>query len=280
MKIRQITLSGMIFLLSVFAPLAQAQKLKPEEIIAKHLDSITTADKRALIKSIIAVGEVKVEYISQKNQPASGRIVIASEGQKMFYGMSLNASDYAQERIVFDGNKTSVGFVRAGARSVLGNFIQSNNSLVSQGLLAGALTSSWALLAAADRGAKISSGTKKIDGKEYYTLNFSPKKGGDIDINMYFDQQTFRHVRTEYSRTSSSSIGRTIDDSARQNESRIKVTEEFSDFKDFMGVSFPNKYKLHYLVSGGSTTEISWTCNLSEFAINQAIDAGTFDVDK
>lgn len=272
-----------VFLLFlVAAPFVDGQKIKAEEVIAKHLASIAPDEKRSSIKSFIAVGEVRVEYITQKNQTALGRIVIASEGNKMFLGMRLDATDYPQEKFVFDGNKTGVAFVRAGTRSVLGNFIQSNSEVVSQGLLSGALSNSWALLAAGERGAKISSaGSKKIAGKEVYALTFNPKAGGDLDITAYFDQQTFRHVRTEYKRTTSASIGRTIDESARQSESRLKVTEDFSDFKEFEGVTVPQRYKIVYTETGqNGTTEIAWTCSLTEFAINQKLDPASFETAK
>lgn len=272
-----------VFLLfSIAAPFASGQKMTAEDVIAKHLASFAAADKRSLIKSFIAVGEVRVEYITQKNQPAVGRIVIASEGNKMFLGMRFDAIDYPQEKIVFDGNKTAVALVRAGTRSVLGNFLQSNSAVVSQGLLSGILTTSSALLAAGERRPKVSfAGSKKVDGKEAYALTVSPKGGGDLDITMFFDQQTFRHVRTEYKRTTSAGIGRTIDESARQSESRLRVTEDFSDFKDFQGLMIPHKYKLLYTITGGNgTTEVAWTCNLTEFAINQTLDPETFNADE
>lgn len=266
----------------VLVPGINGQKLKAEEIVAKHLESIGSAETRSSLKTFIASGEVRVEFISQKNQPATGRIVIFSEGKKMFWGMSLNAADYPQEKVIFDGKNTGVALVRAGQRSVLGNFIQSNNSIVSQGILGGALSSSWALLSTGDRQYKVSSaGSKTIDGREAYAVNITPKGGSDLDITLFFDRETFRHIRTEYKRTSSAGIGRTIDDSARQSETRLKLTEDFSDFKDYKGLMVPNKYKLFYTISGANgTTEISWTANLTEFAINQALDAATFDMGK
>ena len=266
----------------VSAPVLNGQaKLKAEEIILKHLASIAPAEILASVKSFVAVGEVKVEYITQKNQPATGRIVIASEGNKMFLGMQLNASDYPQEKFVFDGKKLDIGLVRAGSRSALGNFIQSNGAIVTQGLLAGPLSTSWALLSPVDRGYKVSTaGNKKIDGKEAYGINFSPKGSIDVDITMYFDQQTFQHLRTEYKRTSSASMGRTIDESARQSETRIKVTEDFSDFKTFEGFTVPHKYKITYSITGASTNEILYTSNFSEFAVNPALDPASFEIGK
>lgn len=272
---------GFFLLLMTIPPFVTGQKLNAAEVIAKHLASIGTAEKRASIKSFIAVGDVNVEFITQKNQPASGRIVIASEANKMFVGMSLNATDYPQEKIVFDGSKTAVSLVRAGFRSVLGNFIQSNTALVSQGLLSGTLTTAWALSAMQEHGPKISlAGTRKIDGNEVYALTFNPKGGSDVEVTMFFDGQTFRHVRTEYKRMSSASIGRTIDESARQSETRLKVTEDFSDFKDFQGMTIPHKYKILYTITGArGTTEIAWTCNLTEFAINQTLAPGSFQTE-
>ena len=272
----------LILVLFMAAVSVYGQKLKPEEIIAKHRLSIGSAERLSSVKSLIAVGEVRVDYITQKNQPAAGRIVIASEGNKIFFGMQLNATDYPQEKIIFDGSKTDVAAVRAGSRSIFGNFMQSNNAIVSQGLISGTLATSWALLDAAQRGAKISSGgTKKIDGKEVYVLNFNPKGTSDLDITLYFDQQTFQHVRTEYKRTSSASMGRTPEESSRMQETRLKVTEDFSDFKEVQGINVPSKYRIHYSISGqNGTTEIAWTANLSEFAANQPLDPGTFAIGK
>lgn len=257
-----------------------AQKLKPEEIIAKHMDSIAPADKRTSTKSIVGTGEVQIEYITQKNQSARGRVVVASEGEKLFFGMQLNAADYPQEKIIYDGRKSSVDYVRPGVRSDLGTFVQTNDELVSHGLLGGTLSTSWALLNAAQNKAKISfGGMKKINGAEVYTLDYSPKGGNDLDITMYFDKETFRHVRTEYKRTISSSIGQTINESARTSETRLKVVEDFSDYKDFQGRMLPYKYKMYYTFTGtNGTKELSWTYEMTDFALNQALDGGTFVV--
>ncbi len=282
-------LAVVFLLLAVLSPAAFAQKLKAEDVLAKHLDSIGTAETRSAIKNQLAVGDVQVTFVSQKNLPAQGRVVLASEGVKNFFGLNLNALDYPLERFSFDGKKSKVAYVRIGVRSILGNFILSNSLLLEESLLGGTLATSWALSRLADNKAKLSfDGTKKIDGKEVYVLGYSPKGGGDFDIKLYFDQETFRHVRTEYKRTASASIGRTsrsgtgqsIDDSARQNESRIKIVENFADFKAEKGLTLPHNYTLNYAISGQSgTTEIEWKFVMSEFAFNQKLDAKTFDIE-
>lgn len=263
---------------AVAAPYARAQKLSAQEIIAKHLDSIGAADKRSAFKSIVASGEVSVDFISLKKQPTSGRIVLATEGSKMFVGMNLDTPEYPQERFVYDGDKSAIGMVNRGGRSVLGNFIQSNGVIMSHGLLSGALGSSWLFLNSPESKGKISTtGNKKIDGRETFGLSYNPKGGSDIEIKMYFDQETFRHVRTEYSATRSAAMGRTIDESARNRETRMKLTEDFSEFKESGGLMLPTKYRIHYSYTGqNETTEQAWNCTISEFAVNQKLDAGSF----
>lgn len=274
-------LSALFLLLVLVAVPAFAQKLKPEDVLAKHLESIGTAETRTALKSLITVGDVAAKFLSQKNQVVQGRIVLASSGEKNFFGMNLNSTVYSGEKFSYDGKKVKVGAIQAGARSILGNFIKSNDLILEESLLAGTLSTSWALHDTIGKKAKLSfDGTKKIDGKEVYVLGYSPKGGGDIDIQLYFDKETFRHIRTEYKRISSAAMGRTIDESARQSESRLKVVEEFSDFKTEKGLTLPHNYRIFYSITGqNGTTEVEWTFSLTEFAFNQTLDPKTFDAE-
>ncbi len=258
---------------------AFSQKMKPEEIAAKHLDSIGTAEARATNKNRIVVGDADIVFVSQKNIPVKGRIVLASEGDKNFLGLSLNSINYPSEKFSFDGNKAKVAFVKSGARSVLGNFVISNDILLAGSLLGGTLNTSWALLDTTNGKAKLNyEGTRKIDGKEAYVIGYAAKS--DLNITLYFDKETFQHVRTEYKRTSSAGIGLRPEQSSGFNESRFKVIEDFSDFKTEKGLTLPHSYKLNYSISGqNGTTEIQYIFLLNEFAFNQTLDAATFDAE-
>ena len=273
----------MLSILVVFAFSAPSfsQKMSAADILAKHLESIGTADKRAEVKSQIAVGNGEVKFVSQKNLSAQGRIVIASSLGKLFMGMNFNAVDYPMEKFSFDGNKSNVSFTQNGARSVLGNFLQSNKAIIENGLLGGTLSTSWAMSNLENKKAKLSyDGTKKIDGREVYAISYTPKGGGDIDIILYFDKNTFHHVRSEYKRIASASAGRTPDASSRQSETRFKISEDFSEFKDEKGLMMPHKYRLLYSVIGqNGTTEIEWLFDINEFAFNSNIDSKTFSAE-
>ena len=271
---------SVVFVLMVFSTAAFGQKMKVEDVLAKHLESIGTAEARAAVKSQIAVGTAEIKSITKITTPVVGRIVVASAGEKIFWGMSLNSIDYPSEKLTFNGKDVKVAFIREGARSTLGNFVTSNNLLLEQGLFGGTLSSAWAMLNIADRKAKLSfDGTKKINGKETYVLGYSPKGGGDVSVNLYFDKESFRHVRSEYRRISSAGIGVRAEDSSKFSENRITLTEDFGDFKPEGGLILPHSYHILYSTTGNSngSTEIEWTFNLTEFAVNQNLSADTFE---
>ncbi|MDQ2745838.1 MAG: hypothetical protein M3T96_01085, partial [Acidobacteriota bacterium] len=230
-----------------------AQKITADDVLAKHLNSIGTAEARAAAKTAIAVGNAEVRSVTKITTPVVGRIVIASAGIKSFWGLSLNSTDYPSEKFSYDGKNAKVALVKLGVRSTLGNFVQSNNLMLEQGLFGGTLSTAWALLDAPTRKAKLSmEGSKKIDGKDAYVLGYSPKGGGDIDVKLYFDKETFRHVRTEYKRISSAGIGSRPEDSSKFSENRIALTEDFSDFKPEGNLTLPHHYHISYTTTGNS----------------------------
>ena len=265
-------------LICAFTTIGLGQKMKAEDVIAKHLDSIGTAEARSAAKTYIAVGTGTAQFKSTKDQVLQGRIVFASAGINNFLGMNMNSNFYTGETFAYHGSDSYIGFVNLSARSVLGNFVQSNNTILSDGLFAGTLSTSWALTRLAQSKAKVSfDGLKKIDGKELYALGYSRKNGGDIEVVMFFDKETFRHVRTEYKRVSSAAIGLRPEDSSKFSETRYKVVEDFADFKAEGGLMLPHGYRIFYSTTGGQgTTDIEWNFVISEFAANQKLDPSTF----
>jgi hypothetical protein len=273
------TTTVILTVLFLTASLVSAQKLKPEEIVAKHLDSLGTAEARAAVKSQMAIGDAKVTFVSQKNMSAQGRVVMASSGPKNFFGLQLNAMDYPGEKFSYNGTKTNISALMNGKRSVFGDFVDANEMAVRESLIGGALVSSWAMNDIASKKVKMGSGTKKLDGKEYYTVNYNPKGGTDFDITLFFEKDTFRHARTEYKRTRSGGIGTNPNQSTQITQNVLKVTETYSDFRDEKGLMLPHVYKLNYSETGqGGSVEIEWEYNLNEFAFNQPMDDKTFDI--
>lgn len=279
--LRKFTLSFTL-IFSLFAGnLVAADKMTPEQLIAKHLESIGPADAREAMKSVTIVGTTKATFQGRGGGVAEGLSVLASEDNKYLVAMKFNNPEYPFEKMGYDGSNFTVGFVRPGIRSVLGDFLRTNENTFKRGIMSGVLSTSWVLLKFDEKDAKIKyAGTKKIDGKILHKLDYNPKKGSDLSISLFFDSDTFRHVRTEYRRSIAARMGATVDSSAGQSETRYTLIENFSDFKEENKLMLPHTYKIYMeILTGNGTTSYEWLMNLQKFNFNHQIDDGDFKVD-
>ncbi len=262
-----------------------AQKMSPEDVIAKHLDSIGTKENRAKIKNQLILADIQLQ---SRGAPSAfvGKAVIFSASNKNLWGMNLNSVDYPTDRFGFNGKETRVSFIRPGVRSLLGGFVLTYNKLVEESLLGGALSSSWALLKLETKKPKLEfEGAKRIGEKETLVLAYLPKSGSDLSIKLYFDNLTFQHIRTEYRRVTGSKLV-SIDSSASQGSDRYHVIEDFSDFKKMGDLTLPSTYKFYYSFINGATTqkeknanrEIELRFNVKNFSFNQQADDSFFEI--
>ncbi len=268
------------------------EKLKPEEIVAKHLEAVGASAARAAVKNRVALGTVVATFRSPSPGSTAGRMVMASEGDKHLLGMVFdNTPDYPQEKFGFDGKDVSLSYVRPGRRSTLGEVFQTHKSLIKQGIIGGTLSSAWPLFAASDKRGKIeSAGIKKVGERQAYALKYLPRGGSDMEIVLYFDTETFQHLRTEYTRTIAAQMARggvgapgregIGAASAGQRESRYRMLEDFSDFRKEGALTLPHKYKLTLEISmQNGSYKADWEASLLQFSFNEQIDPNSFDVD-
>lgn len=287
MKYRYLLLSliSCSFLLSSLngASVRADEKMKPEEIVAKHLDSIGSEADRASVKTRVILGVSKYVRHGPGGGATEGRAVLASENEKYMFGMKFGVPGYDVESVGFDGKGLTVGYVSPGVRSALESFFRTHESTFKYGLLSGTLSSSWQLLNMNEEKVRLKySGTKKIEGTNVHQLKFQPRKGSDLEISLFFDADTFRHVRTEYTRVVSANIGTGgVDTSTSQRESRYKLVEAFGDFRKEANLTLPHDYRIKLEITGGNGPEIvdEWTLTLKDFVFNQAIDPKDFVVD-
>ncbi|MEO8073223.1 MAG: hypothetical protein ABI686_08230 [Acidobacteriota bacterium] len=261
--------------------LAGGDKMTPEELTAKHLESIGTPEARAAMKSVTIIGTTKATFFGRGSGVAEGIAVVASEGERYLVAMKFNNPEYPFEKMGYDGDDLSVGFVSPGKRSNLGQFLLTNKNTFKRGIFSGVLSTSWELLNFNEKDAKLKyAGMQKIDGKKYHELEYNPRKGSELSISLFFDPETFRHVRTEYQRVISARQGASVDASAGQSETRYKLVEDFSDFKEENKLTLPHTYKIYLeILTGNGTTSYEWLMNLQKFSFNQPIDAAEFKVD-
>src|SRR5713226_1984030 len=102
---------------------SSAQKLKPEEVVSRHLESIGSAKERAAVKTRIISGTSQVVFHTTPIGQAIGRAVLASEDVKSLLGMSFPSPVYPRELLGFNGSTFMAAYVLPGSRSALGSFL-------------------------------------------------------------------------------------------------------------------------------------------------------------
>src|SRR5260221_13735714 len=165
-------------LLLIAAAQSSAQKLNPEDVITRHLESIGSTKERTAIKTRIISGTSQVVFHTAPVGQAVGRAVLASEGIKNLIGMSFPSPVYPREELGFNGNSFIAAYSTPGARSSLGSFLMTHDLIFKQGLMGGTLSSAWPLLDLTARGVQLEyAGTRKADNRTLHELKYMPHKG-------------------------------------------------------------------------------------------------------
>ncbi|HEX8173754.1 MAG TPA: hypothetical protein VF543_01415 [Pyrinomonadaceae bacterium] len=254
-------------------------KMKAEDVIAKHLASIGTAEALAAVKSRVIVGTTTAK-LKLTNTPIEigGPVQFASEGDKVLLAMIFNSTNYSYEKAGYDGKDLTVGVLQSGRRSVLSDFFFAHEAIFKQGLIGGSLSTAWPFLRGDAKSMKLSyGGTKKVNNRSAHELKY--RNAGDLQVSLFFDAETFQHVRTEYKYTVPAQMGKDPTQSAQQKESIYRLTEEFSDFKAENNLTLPHSYKLRLSVELPTRTQtLDFDMSLAQFVFNQPVEAAQFSL--
>lgn len=258
-------------------------KLTPQEVVTKHLASVGSAEDIAASHTRVAVGSTQARLrVTNTLVELSGPAQVASDGDKFLLAMVFPSNNYPHEKASFDGQNLVIGVLTQGGRSVLGNFLSSQPSLMRHGLITGVLSSAWPLYNLEKRDAKLSyAGMDKINGKPVHKLKYTPRNAGDLNINLYFDANTFQHVRSQYDYSVSARQGAVAESSVSQRDSKYKLVEEFSDFQPTGKLMLPHTYTIGLTVELPTKTQtLEWTINLQQFSFTETIDPNVFKGEK
>jgi len=272
---------GLLIIATILcARTAAAQKITAEQLIAHHLDAIGNAKARAAITTRIFSGTAQVIFRTAPAGQAIGKAVLASEGNKQLFAMSFPSPVYPREQLAFNGVSFMAAFATPGTRSVLGNFLMTNDAIFKQSLMGGVLSAGWPLPNVEKLPGSIEyAGTRKIDGRTVHELRYTPRGNSDLKITLYFDAVDYHHVRTEYERVIPAPMGRVEYSNVQEREGRYKMVEDFSLFKTEGELNLPHIYTIKLSVDTVNGTFVAeWTIKLTNFEFNQKIDPAAFNV--
>jgi hypothetical protein len=244
----------MIAVVAMLSASFAKDEMQVADLVKRNLNSIGTEQARATVKSRVVEGTVTFQVSNSSTGRQDGKEVYVSEGVKLVSLLKLPNPSYHGERFVSDGTKALITMLRPGIYSSLGTFVLVHNEILTQGLWGGELSTGWALAHLDERLAKLQDrGLKKVDGRELRRVDYLPKKRSDLEIQLYFEPDTFRHVMTVYSLTISPQMAHSEIDTARQQESRYRLEERFADFKSVDNLTLPAQWTIRF------TTELATT---------------------
>lgn len=288
MRSRSFVVTAGLVLIVLAVISVTAQKLTAEELVAKHLESIAANERRNGLKNLVARGTVSFTALRQAGSGGDGQIVMASDSERTLIGMAFRIPNYPGETIVFDGKRLKVAFASGNSRSYLGDYLFRFDDIVKEGLLGGTLARSWTLANLDLKKPKLKfDGTKNVEGRETVVLDYTPRRGSDLNIKLYFDAKTFQHIRTEYRATIAVQQGQRVggsgsgadaaDRSSQQREVRQTLTEDFSNFKKVNDINLPHTHKMYLrLEDARGVREYEFTSEYFEFFFNQDLDPNSF----
>ena len=258
----------------------ETKKLTADEIIAAHLDSIGTAEARAAFKSVVAQGLVTSTIRIGGGGSVKGGAVMASQGPMNLMGLIFGGQEAANEKMAFNGQKLTLGELRAGIRTRFGGFLLTHDLLFKDGLLGGTLSTAWPFYDMNGRKPKVRYlGTRNLKDRKAYVLGYEARSGGNLEIKLYFDSQTFQHIRSEYQQEFMAATVSNPADAARQKGTILKLTEEFSDFRQETNLTLPHTYKIQLTFDTTDNPLLQdWVVTLSQFVFNKTLDPKQFDL--
>jgi len=261
---------------------AADSSIKAEELVTKHVDAIGSADARAAAKTRVVQGAAVYRIVVGGGGRLEGKTGLVSEGHKVRFMVKFSQEDYRGENVVFNGDAMGVAFANSNqSRSPFASFLLAQDVIVRDGLLSGALSTAWPLLNVADGKPKLTvEGVKKVDGVSAYQVRYEPRKRGDLQILLYFDQETFRHIKTIYSTSVANNVGASITESVKLQPERTILEERFSDFKTVDGLTLPSHWNLQFTreLPNGSTTISEWDLKEDQITNNMGLDPRNFAV--
>jgi hypothetical protein len=259
---------------------AKDNKLTPEALVARHLQSIGSSDLLAKTQSRAFTGSATVRFIQGATGEMRGQSQFASDGRKLGILLKYGGQDYRGEHFAFDGKDVTVGRYLPGKISILAEFINRFGGVMKEGLMGGVLSVAWPLRSFEEIKSRLKYNEGHMAGRSMHTLEYRAKGGlGDFKIVMFFEPDTFHHVRTEYRLHIPAAMGKgaATGIGIETSDSNYLLSEEFADFKAVDGITLPQRYTIGFSSEGQTRTFVAyWTLEAKQWIHNGQIDSSIF----
>ena len=197
-----------------------AQKMTPEDLVKLHIQALTAGVAVPRDQARDVKGTVAAIAPARAAGLLPGTFRLSSGATNARLNLHFGTDLYEGETFTLEGDKVDIANAqpRTGSRSAVGNFVARNRVIVSEGLIGGVLNARWPLLDTAARKPKLAyDGLKTLAGRELHRLRYRAKDNqGSLEVELYFDPATYRHVASVYATSQSQQLGATPETSSQQ----------------------------------------------------------------
>jgi hypothetical protein len=254
------------------------EKVTLDDLISRHRSAIGAEEARKAINTRVAEGICRYRILSGGAAYLEGKAALISEKEKVRLLFRFSDANYPGENFVTDGDRIQI---YNKPRSGFGELVNNQDAILRDGLLGGVLTAAWPLLSSNLRQAKLSySGLKKVDDLQLHEVRYTPKKKTDLEIRLYFDPETLRHILTVYTMEVTPklvSAGPNSETSTiRQQTIRYRLQERFGEFRTVDGVTLPASWTIQLTMEGYQSAVINWEVKFDNLTNNLTLDPRNF----
>jgi hypothetical protein len=258
-----------VLILCTAAVVATAQKLTPEQLVKLHLDAVTggvavPSDQTRDIRGICATMTP-----ARATGQLAGPFRLTSGPRGSRWTLQFKSDLYEGETFSVEEGQVEIGFgqPRTSSRSAMGLFVTTNRVIVGEGLYGGVLNAQWPLHNVGARKAKVNyDGIKKFAGRDLHRLRYRAKeKQGNLEVHLYFEPDTYRHVASVYSTSLAQGIGATPESSSQESDMHYRLEERFSDFVKVGTLTLPKTWSVRYERTGNTSNEWKYEMSVQSF---------------
>lgn len=244
---RFLFLAGMPFAGLAVPGLLAEPKLKPSEIVNRHLESLGSEHIRSQILHREAHGSCRkfgrIADVRGSTFVAGGvyrgRIDLLCSISYFRINMLFDSNEYPVDSIIFDGEDVKAALFGANRTGRLAQYLANHSFCLKEGLFGGALSLDWLLLRSENKlGRFHSSGKKKFKGQNCQKVRYR-LSAAEHSITLYFSSETGCHLGTDYGVPPA---GIFAGYGGRAETERI--VESFSNFQQHDGLTLPTFWEI------------------------------------
>ncbi len=250
-----------VLIVSILSASAVAQKAPTlDELSAKHLAAIGPASLRTAITNRVIEGQSVVESRKGEAAAAPSTAHLITQADKYRVSMPFPSAQYLSWDVAYNGAGSRVRSLTAEQSAIAPLFLDCSEVL-KEGLLGGALSAAWPFLDLKSRQSHLGAVTPRtIDGRRMWRVDYG---AGAFNARLYFDADTFQHVRTVYEGCMDF----------------VVVEERFEDFSSSTGLTLPARWIVAYSIyrrSQNTPMTSTWTVTVQRMQHNSEIPPEVF----